>query len=136
METKICGKCKTELSVEHFHPHKKDKFQSNCKECQKQYRSEHYKKNKQKYIDKASKWTNDQVVWWQDYKSKLKCELCPETHPACLQFHHTDDNKEGNVATLARRGNRQKLLKEIEKCQVLCANCHFKLHFNTKAGIV
>ena len=52
------------------------------------------------------------------------CSVCGyNAHPAALDFNHVQGIKEFNVSqdpkvALAR------LLAEIDKCEVLCANCH------------
>lgn len=60
------------------------------------------------------------------------CSLCDEKHPACIQFHHRDpSNKVDRVNRLLAQSKSLKLVKEeIEKCDLLCANCHAKLHWN------
>ena len=70
------------------------------------------------------------VAWYAELKSQLVCQRCGEDHPACIQFHHADARtKECTVAEAIRRGfGRDRVLREIAKCTVLCANCHFKLH--------
>jgi predicted HNH restriction endonuclease len=58
-----------------------------------------------------------------------KCKVCGYNKCiSALEFHHNQSNKEGNVSTLLKNGSRQKLLKEAEKCILLCANCHRELH--------
>jgi len=77
------------------------------------------KANKDKYRQK-----------WRDYKATLSCVQCGESHPATFDFHHvvrSKDNKKVNK--LLTNGNYRGALKEIEeRCIVLCANCHRKLH--------
>jgi hypothetical protein len=70
------------------------------------------------------------ALWYAELKSQLACRICAETHPACIQFHHPDPlAKETSVATAVRRGwGRARILDEIQKCEVLCANCHAKHH--------
>lgn len=58
------------------------------------------------------------------------CCICGETEPCCLDFHHLRD-KEFELAK-APDVSKERLYKELEKCIVLCANCHRKLH----AGII
>lgn len=41
-------------------------YQSNCKKCQKEYRREHYLKNKKKYIDKSRKYKENFIEWFVD----------------------------------------------------------------------
>ena len=69
-----------------------------------------------------------------DYKSKLKCSKCDESHISCLEFHHLDPSKkEGLISKM--RSSRKKLKIELEKCIVLCSNCHRKLHYEEKNNI-
>ena len=64
-----------------------------------------------------------------DYKAERGCSRCPEKDPVCLDFHHPDGEKEMGVSEAARRGwSIKRLLSEIEKCLILCANCHRKHH--------
>lgn len=132
---KNCGKCKEDKDDECFASHPKKKLQTFCRECQKEYRRTHYLNNKKKYIEKASLWNKEFTKWWREYKSLLKCETCEENHPACLQFHHHEDNKEECVAKFIANKQREKALEEVKKCIVLCANCHFKLHDKLKNAL-
>ena len=129
--------CKLEKPEASFkkNARRKDGLQSQCVECQKEYRRTHYLANRKKYIEKADKWSKEFVSWWKEYKKQFKCP-CGESHPACIEFHHHDDNKEACVSQFAYQGCKQKLLNEIEKCTVLCSNCHKKLHYNERAGLV
>lgn len=59
---------------------------------------------------------------------KKECAGCGETEFCVLQFHHRDpEEKEMNVNKLSSQG-RAKIIAEIAKCVVLCANCHLKVH--------
>jgi hypothetical protein len=62
-------------------------------------------------------------------KSASGCLVCGETTAVCLDFHHLDPSKKSfGLARVMR--SKEKLVAEIEKCIVLCANCHRKLHNN------
>lgn len=65
--------------------------------------------------------------WLREYKQTLICERCSESHPACLDFHHIDPKQKQDVIKLRR--SISSLKKEIQKCIVLCANCHRKEHY-------
>jgi transposase-like protein len=68
----------------------------------------------------------------QQIKAKAVCKYCGENHPATLQFHHRDPSqKEFNIAEFVTRhmGSIVKLQKEIDKCDIVCANCHLKYHY-------
>lgn len=74
----------------------------------------------------------DTVKWMQEYKSSKGCAFCGETHPACLTFHHREPrNGEKPVSRLAAEGySRKRIQEEMDKCVVICENCHRKLHWN------
>jgi hypothetical protein len=59
-----------------------------------------------------------------------KCKICGYNKcVSALEFHHNRENKENNVSTLLKNESRQKLLKEVGKCILLCANCHRETHY-------
>lgn len=110
-----------------------DKWISENQDRMRAYRREWYRRNREKSILKASERTKQIKVWFAEIKSKLKCERCGENHPATLDFHHVDEaEKEIEVSAAVFRGNKKKILAEIEKCIVLCANCHRKHHYNER----
>ena len=138
MKTKICPKCELELPLDDIHfasryDRKEKMFQHICRKCQSEYRKSHYEKNKQKYIDKAKVFTESIIEWFTEYKKTLKCKVCGESRYWVLDFHHRNpEEKDIDVSTLIRRGNKTKILNEIEKCDILCSNCHRDLHFKLK----
>lgn len=70
--------------------------------------------------------------WLDGIKAGLQCSRCPENHPACLDFHHEDPaGKDFSMGdAIRKRISKTAILAEIEKCIVLCANCHRKEHSN------
>jgi 5-methylcytosine-specific restriction endonuclease McrA len=64
-----------------------------------------------------------------DYKESRGCFTCKESFGPALEFHHLH-GKDSAISTLVRTVVRPaKLLKEIQKCVVLCSNCHRKVHY-------
>ena len=90
-----------------------------------------YERNKERAKQSTADRTQRLSKWMRVYKSTLKCEQCPESHPACLEFHHTDPNtKDLEVSVTIKYGwSISHILEEIAKCKVLCKNCHAKLHW-------
>ena len=91
---------------------------------------------KEKYRENNQRRQKKNRQWLEDIKNKLFCEICKESRYWILDFHHTDPNeKEGSVSRLIRSVSKDRVLEEIKKCQVLCANCHRDLHhkLNNKA---
>jgi hypothetical protein len=96
----------------------------------KEYSARYYAKNREFVIALTARNRRLHAVWWDDYKSKLSCKECGENHPACLDFHHRDpSSKEFAVSVGYEKYGKKRLLNEIEKCDVLCANCHRKFHY-------
>ncbi|WP_440006894.1 homing endonuclease associated repeat-containing protein [Halomicrococcus sp. SG-WS-1] len=88
-----------------------------------------------KHSDQNCKQTLDRRranrAWVHRYKqSSSGCARCNETDPACLDFHHlNEDEKEMAVGKMVTYGySKSQLEEEIKKCLILCANCHRKEH--------
>lgn len=69
-------------------------------------------------------------AWFLQLKQTFSCSRCPENHVACLDFHHNDPSeKDMALGDAVKMGwSKERILKELEKCIVLCSNCHRKLH--------
>ncbi len=59
-----------------------------------------------------------------------KCAKCGCPDPRVLDFHHPNDDKEHDINTL-RDDIWRKIEKEINKCILLCRNCHGIEHFSS-----
>ena len=104
------------------------------RECTRKASKVYYEKNKEavKARTKATKEANK--VKWASYKSTLSCVYCGyNEHPAALDFHHVVRGP-GNakVYKLAADNSWTRLWQEIQKCIVLCSNCHRGVHNNAE----
>ena len=91
----------------------------------------HYIKNRAARIaDKKARKRRNQV-FVQEYKRSRSCVRCGESEPCCLDFHHIDPSlKVDAVPEMVNRGfGIARIVEEIAKCIILCANCHRKKHF-------
>lgn len=61
-----------------------------------------------------------------EIKKSLQCAVCGNADFRVLDFDHKDrESKEFDVGYGISKGySIEKIKKEIDKCQVLCANCH------------
>jgi hypothetical protein len=76
------------------------------------------------------------LQWIRDFKSSRGCSECPERDWRCLDFHHLG-NKSFNVGMFARNGwSIETLQSEIEKCVILCSNCHRKKTFEERQSLI
>lgn len=132
VEEKRCPKCERVLPSSKFNKdsNRADGLNPYCKECHAIYRKEYYQKNKDKRQKQVYKRREKIREWFNSYKKKLKCNRCGFDHIAALDFHHKDDNKEYNISEIVSGGySKETILKEIEKCEVLCRNCHAIEHW-------
>lgn len=134
MSTKVCtGPCGKELSEDQYHWRNKAKGQrvAWCKLCWSAYSKQHYQRNKKSYKTKARKWNakcREQVFQqWLAYMREHPCVDCGEPDPVVLTFDHVRGHKQANVAhMMAGKLSWPTILKEIEKCDVRCSNCHLR----------
>ena len=102
------------------------------KEKQKEYQKNHYQKYKDQYFERSKKRRLELREKLFAYKSKLSCLYCGKQRTVCLDFHHNgDEEKIDTVSQILRNtGSWDQTVNEINKCDVVCANCHRKLHKN------
>lgn len=106
-----CSKC----GVENKNLFYKDKAHKNlwlCKECMKEYSKEKRRFLKFKCV-------------------KIKGEKCSKCgynkNYSALEFHHVSNDKIFNLSNLSSH-SWDDIKKELEKCILLCANCHSEEH--------
>lgn len=108
-----------------------DQWKIDNQDLMRKYRREWYQRNKQRGITAVAKRKDEMRAWLRGYKRSCSCKICGETHPACLTFHHRDaSEKLIEVSITIQYGfSKERVLAEIAKCDVMCANCHAKLHW-------
>ena len=134
METKKCCTCNKEkfLGEFNFKNKKNNVLHCSCKECWKETRKKNYEKNKSVTFDRNHRNRTRVKKWFEEFKTTLKCIKCDENHPACLDFHHRDPSTKEYTVSFMLGGtfSIESIKNEIEKCDILCANCHRKLHYD------
>lgn len=84
--------------------------------------------NREHYREYCRKRRAVSNAWLTEYK-KRGCMTCGETFKECLDFHHRDPkHKKFDIGHRAGESSLEVLQKEIAKCDLLCSNCHRKLH--------
>lgn len=132
---KICCTCKEEKKVGEFRRDKsrKDGRQSYCKVCARSKIQERYQlKYGAKYRERNQKYYADNMQRLQTLKQTLKCEMCPEQESVCLDFHHRDESTKTFGVSESMFRSWKTIEVEIQKCAVVCSNCHRKIH----AGLI
>ena len=131
METKICTGCQKEKQVDQFNwKRKSDGIRHvRCSDCTKKSVSSHYSRNKVIYKQRARAFAKIQKTQNRNnlflYLSDKKCVDCGENDPVVLQLDHVRDLKKDNVSYMVQRCYSWATIeKEIQKCEIRCANCH------------
>lgn len=87
-----------------------------------------YKKNRERQLATVQKNTKNLAKRNRDfvlaYLDKSQCADCGEVDPIVLEFDHLE-NKAHNISKMIYSAwSLAKLKTEIEKCEVVCCNCH------------
>lgn len=72
-----------------------------------------------------------------EFKEQHPCACCGGRFPGIvMEFHHPRGrDKEGAVSDMIREGvNLERIKAEMEKCELLCANCHRLAHWREGQG--
>lgn len=112
--TKFCSKCETKKDKSHFYKKGKTGLSSYCKPCA-------------ALVDKIAR---------QEKKLKLaqhtstECLVCHyDKCIAALEYHHLDPSTKKFQISQGWNRSFKEILKEAQKCVVLCSNCHKELHY-------
>jgi len=118
---KICPKCKVTKPIKdfYFRTDRPGKSQSFCKKC-----------NHENVLSRQREFKNKCL----EYKG-FKCSKCGyDKCSAALDFHHIDPSKKEFIPSKYRHTSWSKneniIKKELDKCIILCANCHREEHFD------
>ena len=100
------------------------------KQKQAGYQAKHYKANRASAVAKNKERRQGIAKWVAELKIAAGCADCGyKTCSAALSFHHLGDDKKFCIGNAVSNGWGQvRILAEVAKCIVLCANCHLTRH--------
>lgn len=136
--TKHCNKCNTTKEVSEFGKNaaKPDGLQSQCKTCRKVTNNDHYKNSAQRrerIKENRKNFSEQSTAYVESLKKAASCPICGESSPYALDFHHKHSEKKEFLISKGKTAyGLNKLILEINKCIIVCANCHRKIH----AGVI
>jgi hypothetical protein len=122
-----CSKCGEPKPLSEFshNPTVSDGRQSQCKRCKADYMKrfrETHGNARTAILNEARRRKNMEILMahFEDHP----CVDCGETDPVVLDFDHID----GKNYTISKilSYSAQTLMREIQRCEVRCANCHRK----------
>jgi hypothetical protein len=123
---KTCSKCKASKPVSEFNFRNtaSGARQSYCKECGKGFTRSHYRNNKRQYLDRNVRSYMKRRELVRQMKSRA-CADCGVQYPFyVMDFDHREGEIKEYELNRIDRMTIQAILREIKKCDVVCANCH------------
>jgi len=127
---KDCGEVKLCAWLSSFTQTGRPEYKARCIECHNAYL------RKRNNLAKTKKLRNKRVRRYS-IRSKQravdffggKCQRCGYSKSICaLTFHHRNpEEKESDIGALNRR-TWSKIVNELNKCDLLCFNCHMEVH--------
>ena len=132
MDLKKCIMCKETKSINEFgfKSIKNNKREYRCKICKRIAIKKDYEKNKPAYIARTKKHNDKKKKIFKKYIDDIKqspCMDCGNTFPPCaMDFdHRIATEKLHCVSRLAGTvRSMKKIIEEIDKCDLVCSNCH------------
>lgn len=110
----ICSKCNVDKSEKEFYFKSTEKrWHCYCKKCLNQFQMERWKQRK---ID---------AVAYKGGKC-IQCGYC--TNYASLEFHHRNPEEKDYDWNKLRLRSWVSIVQELDKCDLLCRNCHGEVH--------
>ena len=116
MKKRLCTTCKKRQP--------RNKSSSYCKECHNEYQKKYYKKNPQS-INESSIRRRQILVKMKNEAKDVPCQDCGKRYPSyVMDFDHRSDKKFNLSAIGSKFISIKKVQEEIDKCDIVCANCH------------
>ena len=99
-----------------------------------EYSRRYYEKNKKKVLEASNQTRRAGRAAFRAFKARLSCIVCGENHPATLDFHHHTPHPDNiKISKLLADGRFSFAVEEImNKCVVMCSNCHRKHHYEER----
>ena len=127
---KVCTICHVKKPTLEYNKHAKTKdgLQSVCRDCNKARSRQYYKDNKIKHLETIKKRQKALIKAQRElvksYKESNPCTDCGNFFPYyVMDLDHLSD-KISIVSAMFGKYSTKKILEEIEKCELVCANCH------------
>jgi len=90
------------------------------------YDKERHRRNPERLYQKNLAMRKRNRIFILEYLKVHPCVDCGEMNIIVLEFDHIIGEKERCVSEMIYRNSISNLEKEINKCEVVCANCHKK----------
>lgn len=132
---KRCRVCDNDLPVDAFAPRR-----AKCRDCWRAQERARYQRStdwEMRRVKQKAKYERAKAIVLEIKKNP--CADCGGTFPPyVMHFDHRDPSqKRFSVSTLTGAGHIKSLLAEIEKCDLVCANCHaIRTHHQRESRLI
>lgn len=124
----MCSKCKlSKLEIEFVkNISKKDGLNHQCRICSRQQVRDSYYRNRKHYVGNSRRTRQKNMLMIRQIKESKICMDCGKKYPYyVMDFDHRNkDEKKFCISTHTGKRGRNVILAEIEKCDLVCSNCH------------
>lgn len=138
-ETKVCRKCNEKKDIKKFrrlHPKRlasgeyKSYRSNSCNICtNRETNARRTPEQQEAWLKTKREGRRQRKIEAIAYKGG-KCTVCKgEFHTAAFDFHHRNPEEKKIDPGLLMQCRDEVLYKELDKCDLLCANCHRILHY-------
>jgi hypothetical protein len=124
---KKCSKCGERKPFDDFNKYSrsKDGRQPYCRLCARDYFVSRREQIVPRIHERSKRVRQELTRYVYAYLAEHSCVDCGESDPIVLEFDHVRGTKVANVSKLVKQAAPlARVLAEIEKCDVRCANCH------------
>lgn len=126
---KRCPRCGEEKPPEEFRARKgRRTVQSWCRPCKTAYDREWYRRNRDKHRAAINELRFERADINRRLLRDTKAAPCADCGvrypPYVMDFDHAEGEKMATVGRIVRNWPTERLVEEIAKCAVVCANCH------------
>lgn len=127
---KQCSKCGRLLPLMDFQIRSVEKgtFRNRCVDCRREYDRAYYARNSEKYKEYRRRnqpiYQAKRRALLMEYLNSKACVDCGTTDPVVLELDHVYGQKDFNIGDKVCAYAWKRVLRELDKCEVRCANCH------------
>lgn len=114
---RICGRCKVDKPLSEFYSNstRSSRTQIYCKQCFNSYTTARFRRRKKQAVEYMG----------------ARCADCGGVFPYYVyDFHHLDPSQKDMQFNSLRRRSWDTIRAELDKCVMVCANCHRIRHWS------
>lgn len=131
IQFKVCNYCLKEKPLVDFHKNKQCSYgrTGTCKVCLANKRSVWYNSNRARRQEEANNRNRQRKAYIVEHFGGI-CFDCQQQYPQYVyEFHHLDPTQKDVNPSKALSWREDRMWKELDKCIMLCSNCHKIRHY-------